>query len=637
MVNPVVLIAPYRGMADLAREVCRDFGRPVLIEEGDLQTGLKRAREQVGQGSEVLISRGGTARLLKAHLQAPVVEVKVTAYDMLEALQKLSPQARKIGVIGFENVILGANKLGKLLNLDILVLTIQEEGDVTARLEEAKAAQVDAIIGDNVVVSQAEPLGLSSVLIESGYEAILNSFDEAYDILGVVRAEAEKTRRHLTTLNQLRAVLEAVDEHMVILDANNSVLSCNPAALKTLERSSEELCGKPLTLYPARPLADTHRKGVPVRNHLAIVQGTHLLLDYMPIESAGERIGTLIVGRSIATIEQAERKVRSELYAKGHVVRYGFDDIVTEDASFRNTLDRARNFASSGATVLIIGETGTGKEMFAQSIHREKLGDQGPFVAINCATVPEPLLESELFGYAPGAFTGARDKRKKGFFELAHGGTLLLDEIGELPLNLQSRLLRVIEERVVQPLGDDRVIPVTIHIIASTNRDLVVEVRERRFRADLFYRLNVLQLFIPPLRERGQDAFVLFRHFVSQINSRCDRKALFSAAVKKVLCNYAWPGNVRELRNVVERLATLTGNFARPAVDVAKWLQEELKQSERLTPSSETDEETEEINLKQLEKAWIKRLCESSPLTQEEVAKLLGVSRTTLWKMRKNH
>lgn len=622
-------------MADLARVVCRDYDRPVRIEEGDLQTGLKRAREQVEQGSEVLISRGGTARLLKAHLHVPVVEVKVTAYDMLEALQKLSPEARKIGVIGFENVIHGAFKLGSLLNLNILVFTLQEEGDVNARLQEAKAAAVDVIIGDNVVVSQAEQLGLASVLIESGYEAILQSLDEAHEILGVVRAEAEKTRKHLTTLNQLRAVLEAVDEHMVILDAKDNVLSCNPAALRMIEESSEELCGKPLAHYPVRPLADTRRRGVPVRNHLATVHGTHLLLDYMPIESAGERIGTLIVGRSVATIEQAERKVRKELYAKGHVARYAFDDIVTEDASFRNTVARARSYAASGATVLIIGETGTGKEMFAQSIHREKLGDQGPFVAINCATVPEPLLESELFGYAPGAFTGARDKRKKGFFELAHGGTLLLDEIGELPLNLQSRLLRVIEERVVQPLGDDRVIPVTIHIIASTNRDLAVEVRERRFRADLFYRLNVLQLFIPPLRERGWDAFVLFKHFVSQIDSHCDQRRLFSSPVKKVLCGYSWPGNVRELRNVVERLATLTGNFARPLDDVARWLQEELKESEGLVPR-ETGEETEEVNLKQLERAWIRRLCESSTLTQEEVAKLLGVSRTTLWKMRKN-
>jgi transcriptional regulator with PAS, ATPase and Fis domain len=292
---------------------------------------------------------------------------------------------------------------------------------------------------------------------------------------------------------------------------------------------------------------------------------------------------------------------------------------------------RAKSFSSSSSTVLILGETGTGKEMFAQSIHNERFGSERPFVAINCATLPEPLLESELFGYAPGAFTGARKEGKKGLFELAHGGTLLLDEISELPFNLQSRLLRVIEEREVQPIGDDRVIPVEVRIIATTNRDLSAEVDEKRFRGDLFYRLNVLQLNMPPLRERGKDAYSLFRHFVLRLNPRCERRYVFNRQVERFTVEHVWPGNIRELRNLVERLGTLTDNFCQNLENVPGWIAEELRRPDE-TKEISVEGDEKNLSLKAFEQLWIKKLCESSQLKRSELAKLLGISRTTLWK-----
>jgi transcriptional regulator with PAS, ATPase and Fis domain len=297
-------------------------------------------------------------------------------------------------------------------------------------------------------------------------------------------------------------------------------------------------------------------------------------------------------------------------------------------------ITRAKSFSSSISTILILGETGTGKEMFAQGIHNERFGSERPFVAINCATLPEPLLESELFGYAPGAFTGARKEGKKGLFELAHGGTLLLDEISELPINLQSRLLRVMEEREVQPIGDDRVIPVEVRIIATTNRDLSTEVDEKRFRGDLFYRLNVLQLNVPPLRERGKDAYSLFRHFILRLNPKCPKRHVFNKEVEGILCKYSWPGNVRELKNLVERLAHLTENFTKNLGEVRDWIHEELQRPEG-TKETEMEPEAKNLNLKELEQLWIKKVTASSPLKKADLAKLLGVSRTTLWKKMK--
>jgi transcriptional regulator with PAS, ATPase and Fis domain len=500
---PVALMAPYPEMAELAREICKEFEKPIIIEVGDLQEGLKKGKLLVEKGVEVIVSRGGTAKLLKERLSIPIVEIKVTAYDILGALQKVKNRSQKIGIVGFENVVYGSEKLGDLLDLNLTVFPIQREEEVPAILEEAQNNSIEMIIGDKIVVSQASRFNQQSILIESGRESLLQSFHGAYEILGVVRAETQKAKQHLDTLTQLKAVLNAVDDQLIILDSNDRIQSYNPAASQTFKKAEAELIGSPLHLYPVDPLKETKKKLAAQRNYLGYVQGKHLLLDYVPIEANGERTGTLIVGRSISKLQQAERKIRHELYLKGHVARYSFSDIITEDEGFQAIINRAKSFSSADSTVLVIGETGTGKEMFAQSIHNEKFGPERPFVAINCATLPEPLLESELFGYAPGAFTGARKEGKKGLFELAHHGTLLLDEISELPFNLQSRLLRVIEEREVQPIGDDRVIPVDVRIIVTTNRDMAQEVKEKRFRGDLFYRLNVLQLNVPPpSRER---------------------------------------------------------------------------------------------------------------------------------------
>jgi transcriptional regulator with PAS, ATPase and Fis domain len=633
--NPVALIAPYQGMAEMATEISKDFDKPIVIEVGDLQEGLKRGQVLLEQGVEVIISRGGTAQLLRRELPVPIVEIKVTVYDVLRALKSVKRKNKKIGIIGFGNVVYGLDQLGHLLDLDLDVFAIQKKEDVTTQLDLAKTKNVDIILGDKIVASHAARRGQYSILIESGGESILRSFYEAYEILEVVRSEAEKTRQYVNTLNQLKAVLDSDEDQIIILDSNDKIRFCNPAALQMLKKGEDQIQGLPLFLYPGEPLHKTKKSAAPIRHHLAHVQAKHLLLDYIPIITNTEIIGTLIVGRNISQVQKAERKIRKELYAKGHVARYTFSDLISEDLSFQTTIRRAGSFACSGSTVLIIGETGTGKEMFAQSMHQEKFGPERPFVAINCATLPEPLLESELFGYAPGAFTGARQKGKKGFFELAHGGTLLLDEIGELPINLQSRLLRVLEEREVQPIGDDRVLPVDVRLVASTNKDLATEVKGGRFRADLFYRLNVLQLRIPPLRERGRDAYVLFRHFVRQTNPKCGTENLWSKGVEKLLCAYQWPGNVRELRNLVERMASLTDDFKSLLQNVTEWLRDELRNSDQVHGEDLTSG-TQQFNLREIEKSIVKELCGSTTLKQDELAKMLGVSRTTLWKIRKS-
>jgi transcriptional regulator with PAS, ATPase and Fis domain len=296
-----------------------------------------------------------------------------------------------------------------------------------------------------------------------------------------------------------------------------------------------------------------------------------------------------------------------------------FDDIIGTSDQLKTSVSLARDFALTDSAILILGETGTGKEVFAQSIHNGSDRSQGPFVALNCAALPEQILESELFGYVGGAFTGARQKGKAGLFEVAHGGTLFLDEIGELTTMTQGKLLRVLQEKQVMRLGSDRVTPIDVRIIAATNRPLKRLVNEKKFRADLYYRLNVLQLRLIPLRDRNEDVIALARFFLDRHAAKMNRKLKFTPKALKELTRHNWPGNVRELQNLVERiLATLKG----PKID-----------TEIVRIHLEDQFESEiHMHLRNAEMEDIRRALVLSRGKHSEAAKILGISRSTLWR-----
>ncbi|RMC91500.1 PAS domain S-box protein, partial [Clostridium autoethanogenum] len=227
---------------------------------------------------------------------------------------------------------------------------------------------------------------------------------------------------------------------------------------------------------------------------------------------------------------------------------YTFGKIMGQDENFTKVINYAKKISDSKSTILIMGESGTGKEVFAQSIHNYSSRVDGPFVALNCGAIPKQLIESELFGYEEGAFTGAKKGGNLGKFELADGGTIMLDEIGEMPLDMQTKLLRVVQEGVITRIGSSKSIPVDVRIIAVTNRDLKKEVEAGRFRKDLYYRLNVLPLFLPPLRERKKDIPLLIQYFVKNIAQKLNKKEpVISEEYLKKMINYNWPGNIREL------------------------------------------------------------------------------------------
>ena len=273
--------------------------------------------------------------------------------------------------------------------------------------------------------------------------------------------------------------------------------------------------------------------------------------------------------------EKKQAKLRSQLINSGNISKYTFDDIIGESENIQNTKKIAFKMAQSNSSILIMGESGTGKELFAQSIHGSSSRNNGPFVAVNCSTFQDGLLQSELFGYEEGAFTGAKKGGKIGLFELANNGTIFLDEIGEMDLSSQATLLRVIQEKQIRRIGSDKVIDVDIRIIAATNRDLKKLVCENKFRKDLFYRLNVLPLKISPLRERSEDILLIFNSFKNNL----DANFKLSDEVMNIFKSYNWEGNIRELRNIAEYCSYLGKNIIEES-DLPEYIVESIDSKE---------------------------------------------------------
>jgi len=327
---------------------------------------------------------------------------------------------------------------------------------------------------------------------------------------------------------------------------------------------------------------------------------------------------------------------------------YTFDKIIGEEEKITTAIDYAKKIADSRSTILISGDSGCGKEMFAQSIHNYSKRMDEPFIALNCGAIPPQLIESELFGYEEGAYTGAKKGGNIGKFELANNGTIMLDEIGEMPLDMQIRLLRVLQENTITRIGSPNIIRIDVRIIAATNKDLKKEVELGRFRKDLFYRLNVLPLYLPPLKERNSDILLLFRYFMKNISEKCGKEVVkISEDAKILLTNYDWPGNVRELENVVELIVN-TESFP------MTYFTQDARLGEKFLPNGEQDTDAgklltiendgfSEIDFTKLDMATIEKehLTKVLKLFEGNItqsAQALGIQRNTLYnKIKKHH
>ena len=358
----------------------------------------------------------------------------------------------------------------------------------------------------------------------------------------------------------------------------------------------------------------------------------------MPIVVNDNCTGVVFVIQDAVTIQKHEQEIRQQLHQRRLVATYTLTNIVGESAAVKKAVSEAKSFGQTNSTILVTGETGTGKELFAQSIHNISSRHKKPFVAINCAALPETLLDSELFGYEQGAFTGAQKEGKPGLFELAHTGTIFLDEVGELTPPLQARLLRVLQEKEVMRVGGRKIIPVDVRIIAATNRNLWNEVKAGNFREDLYYRLSVLELNIPPLRERKEDIPLLAKSILRKNMPMVD--SLLIEKIQLLARDYHWPGNIRELENILERFAVLSKGKPNKEEILGNVFWDSIKNKKNDIPGDDGSLSTLSVlsaielnsKMKKIESNEIKRILEEVNGNKTAAARILGISRSTLWR-----
>lgn len=457
--------------------------------------------------------------------------------------------------------------------------------------------------------------------------------------LGMVVAAAKSVENQISLIEknkELRiankfssAVFNSMSEGIISIDKFGKVIWINKAASKMFEIDREsakekdikDVIGEQPTvekmLSNHQPFNDEDISVYRNKERLYLNASARILLN-----KTGIADGYIIILRKMKAVKKMVNRMA------GSEARFCFGDIIGENRYLKKVKDLGRRISKSDATVLIEGESGTGKEMMAQAIHNESLRRERVFLSINCAAIPQNLLESELFGYEGGSFTGARKKGRPGKFELASGGTLLLDEIGEMPLNMQASLLRVLQEKEINRIGGLEPIPIDVRILASTNKDLEEEVRKGNFRKDLFFRLNTVKIKMPVLSKRLDDIEKLVEHFIFILNQKSNQNIhAVENEVIDLLKEYDWPGNVRELQNVIERAVLLSED----GCIRVKHLPEEFKNNVEKEVNKIDSNSLSLLKLKDMEKIMLEHSIQETK-TITEAAKILGVSRSTFYR-----
>ena len=434
--------------------------------------------------------------------------------------------------------------------------------------------------------------------------------------------------KHANHNDLLLMALDSVNEGISFCDRDGYLIYVNKACCSILGASKEELIGKKMDKLSRdkpllREIIDTKKSVIDVEYFLRFKEKTVQLTNsgYPVFDRKRDVIGAIDIFRSI----ERSRKLTSTM--AGYEAFFKFDHIIGESRKIKENIKLAKVFAKSSENILIIGESGTGKELFAQAIHNYSNRRNKPFIALNCANFPNELVDSELFGYEEGSFTGAKKGGKPGKFELAHGGTLFLDELGEMPIHIQAKLLRVLETMCINRIGGTRPFKVDVRVIAATNRRLEKLVEQGEFRSDLYYRLKVLYIEVPPLKEREKDVLILADYFIKKFSEKMQKNISgLSSGAKKAIMQYAWPGNIRELENTLSRCMYICDG--------------EYITEENLVMAGLKEYKYEGFIKREAIKIDKKALTDALQLTngnKKKVSELLGISRPTLYKLLKEY
>lgn len=624
----ICLISPTEDLARRAKKLVARRGMDVRVEVAELEAAVSLARRLLAEDDYLFISRRGTRDLLRKSLKIQVVNIPGEASDYIPAIQQLRGEQGLIAFFSFEEDI--SNELRTicyLLHLKMKHYCFSDSLSCQAAVQQAVADGAAWGLGGVVSERFAKHCDLAYLRVESSDASILHALDTAQQLYITQQENARQQEQLQIQLERYQNILDYTHDAIIAIDEKGRISTTNQIAEQMLQPAQPPFVGRPVEeVLPNTHMTNVLHTGEAEIGQMMNIHGTLVSTNRVPIRVGGQVKGVVATFQDIKTLQTAEWNIRIKLHEKGLVAKYRFSDILGRSPAIRDAKRLSENFADAQFTVMLYGETGTGKEMFAQSIHNASPRRDGPFVAINCTALNRNLLESELFGYADSSFTGARRGGKAGLFETAHGGTVFLDEIGELPLEFQAPLLRVLQEKEVRRVGDDTVIPVDIRIIGATNRNLLQLVEEGKFRRDLYYRLNVLSVLVPPLRERGDDYLEIARCIYERVLPQHteEEETVFLRVLDRCR-SYAWPGNVRELTNLVERVSLLLhrGSREEEVVQLLNVQWQETPPAAPLVPGSAPA---------LLDREAVQEALRRNGGNLSRTAKTLGVSRSTLYR-----
>ncbi|WP_027178486.1 sigma-54-dependent Fis family transcriptional regulator [Maridesulfovibrio bastinii] len=617
----ILVIAPLKEVYDKTVEIIEEHKYDnVAVELGTMQQGLKKAIEGEKLGASVIVSRGWTYKKIENELEIPSIEIPVSAYDIVETLTPILEQInhqQTIGVIGHDNVIYGFDILRNLLPMKIVKIELEREEDIASAIKRYKNSGISTFIGDSNVKAISEALGHTGIAISSQKESILRSIQEAVKLHNSIRNRQQRAQLILTVTDYVHEGIIAIDETEKVSIFNHTAEDIfgirKDQAIGHLLKEAAPRCQLPLALEESEPSI----------GEVLDIGGKKLVVNRAPVLINDEVVGAVATFQNVAEVQNVEQKIRRELAEHGFSAKYTFNDIIQKSPLMEACIAKAEEYALYDTPMLITGESGVGKELFCQSLHNASPRRNGPFVAINCAAIPPSLMEAELFGHESGAFTGAKSKGRAGIFELAHKGTVFLDEIGEIPLEFQGRLLRVLQEHQIMRIGGDKIIPVDVRILCATNRPLAKMVEEDKFRRDLLFRINVLTLNIPSLRRLGPETIMLLaEHFLAKYARKYSKKIPeITPEIKKILISKPYRGNVREIEGLMERSVILGNIF---------WAIDEEPETEK--HSGEIPDVTSLPDLRSMEEAYIRKVFNQTGENVQETCSILKISRSTLWR-----
>lgn len=633
----LVILSPYEGFESQLSEILNEMNLyPTVIEGYNINDYLiSKLNNLFTEYSypEVIISRGGVAsHISKIFKNTVIIRMEPDYFDIINAVNSAKIYGDNIGIIMHsETIELITDKVDiikNILNLHKLkIYAFETIDDIHNQVICGKSDGMDAMVGGGIAALESGTSNkMPVVFVKSSKTSVIEAIKQALSIIKVRKKERKQ-------LESLKLIVNYISEGVMAINGDKVVL---------INSTLEDILGIKNVQVFNKKIVDINNTIADFLNkegkdkEIIKIDKSNFLIEKSNLNESGfaEKI---LRFHNVEKIQEQEQKIRSKLNAKGFVAKYNFDDIIGKSNAIKNVINSARIYASTDASILISGNSGTGKELLAQSIHNESNRKNGPFVPINCGAIPENLLESEFFGYEEGAFSGAKKNGKKGLFELAHTGTIFLDEINSLPISLQSKLLRVIQEKEFNRIGSDSIISVDVRIIAATNQDMNKLTRNNKFRTDLYYRLNILNLNLPTLSDRKGDIEILSIHFLNYYSKKYKVNIPYLEKHElDILTNYNWPGNVRELENTIHRFVLLYGKENNNNNLIYNCLENTTDAMENNV--IEDKKESKEIikihrdTLEVMEREIILSYLNEYKWNKQIVADKLGICRSTLWR-----